>query len=656
MNTVKLIGWCGLAVIALWATLLTGAVEAQDAQTQGYKEALAGIQATTATAPAAAAPKSPTGSGVMYITDKIPEIPNPPVKGERYTDIVPDTYDPAARAALALHGITSCTDPRYDYEPYGWIGIPQHGVMTMKHSYHDWNGSAGKWMEALPLLRTASGSTENHDVDREMLKTFFHMLGPDGLYWIPVVGSPWSTLREANELLYANMQAKQIWNVWPAGRALLAMCAFYKRNPDPLFKDAIIRQVDGLEKLAVREGDLIDFIEKIDDGKEAPRRLSPDGQPVSPTMICGLAYAYTVTHYEKARELAEPLARFLMTRGGQFYPDGRMKNVHFHGATMSLIGILELGLATNNRQTIQFVRKAYENARTHGVTDLGWFPESLPIGHQNVETCHVADMIALAAKLSAAGEGDWWEDVECYSRNQLAVNQNTESWWLEQFAAQIPGGEPPQPPLLTSDNVAQRMLGTFNGMCGAGGPFQSVASMCCTGNGCRALYFPWRHTLDEGNGELRVNLLMNRASHWADVDSYLPYQGKVEIKMKQAERLAVRIPSWATGATCMVNGAARPAELNGRYLQVGAVYKGDKIVVEFPLRDEMHKAEIKWNNPTEGAKSVTYTYRMRGFNVVDFWPREPRTLFPAYTRSDWRQSVPRMVEVTRFAPENELDW
>ena len=36
------------------------------------------------------------------------------------------------------------------------------------------------------------------------------------------------------------------------------------------------------------------------------------------------------------------------------------------------------------------------------------------------------------------------------------------------------------------------------------------------------------------DGELSVNLLISRPSPWADVESHIPYTGRVDVKIKQA--------------------------------------------------------------------------------------------------------------------------
>jgi hypothetical protein len=56
----------------------------------------------------------------------------------------------------------------------------------------------------------------------------------------------------------------------------------------------------------------------------------------------------------------------------------------------------------------------------------------------------------------------------------------------------------------------------------------------------------------EGNkDEAKVNLLLKRASKLFDVNSHLPYEGKVVIRNKWARRIYVCIPSWvdADGVT-----------------------------------------------------------------------------------------------------------
>ena len=86
------------------------------------------------------------------------------------------------------------------------------------------------------------------------------------------------------------------------------------------------------------------------------------------------------------------------------------------------------------------------------------------------------------------------------------------------------------------------------------------------------------------DGKLRINLLLNRASKWADVDSYIPYLGRVDVKIKQVVDLSIRIPEWATPTEtrCTVNDEDRNLEWRGRYAKVGSVKPGNVAILTLP--------------------------------------------------------------------------
>src|SRR4029453_7857902 len=105
------------------------------------------------------------------------------------------------------------------------------------------------------------------------------------------------------------------------------------------------------------------------------------------------------------------------------------------------------------------------------------------------------------------------------------------------------------------------------------------------GHTSRALYLVADSIIESEDRLLRVNLLMNRATPWADLDSYLPFEGKAVIRMKAAtDMLLVRIPEWTdwNSVSCNVNGKSRPSQWYSPergYLAVGSVAKGDSIEI-----------------------------------------------------------------------------
>lgn len=61
------------------------------------------------------------------------------------------------------------------------------------------------------------------------------------------------------------------------------------------------------------------------------------------------------------------------------------------------------------------------------------------------------------------------------------------------------------------------------------------------------------------NGTLSIHLLLNRASPWVDVNSYVPYEGRVDMTMKAACNVETRIPEWVkpNEVSGFVNGTQR---------------------------------------------------------------------------------------------------
>ena len=143
-------------------------------------------------------------------------------------------------------------------------------------------------------------------------------------------------------------------------------------------------------------------------------------------------------------------------------------------------------------------------------------------------------------------------------------------------------------PWCSADSVPARSRGAFAGYPAVNDWYVRYGigiQHCCTATSALTLYQLWKSIVRRDNGRLRLNLLMNHASRWADVDSFLPYQGRVEVRPKVEADLDIRIPEWvAPGeATCAVNGARRELAWDGRYAQVGPVGASDRVVLTFPI-------------------------------------------------------------------------
>ena len=143
------------------------------------------------------------------------------------------------------------------------------------------------------------------------------------------------------------------------------------------------------------------------------------------------------------------------------------------------------------------------------------------------------------------------------------------------------------------------------------------------------------------------NPLMNHASRWADVDSFLPYEGRVEVRPKRDADLDIRIPEWVApgDAECAVNGVRRDLAWAGRYARVGQVSASGRVLLTFPVGERTDVVYVEKH---------CYVLTRRGNDVVDIDP--PGRYCPLYQRRNYRDGEPRLRPVTRFVSSENVDW
>jgi hypothetical protein len=246
---------------------------------------------------------------------------------------------------------------------------------------------------------------------------------------------------------------------------------------------------------------------------------------------------------------------------------------------------------------------------------------------------------------------DHWDDVDRWVRNQFAEAQLRRSDWIlrrpvKDFVGGRPGPEPSRidERFISTDRVVERVVGSF-----AAGPtpndwvgvFDGLQG-CCTGNGNRAWYHIWENILHHDEGRLRVNLLLNRASKWADVDSHIPYTGQVDVKVKQPVALCIRIPEWVTPdqTRVQVNEQDRAVDCDGRYAQLGKVKPGDVVTMTFPISERPR---------TEWVQGHRFNLVLKGSEVVCIDPLGETV--PFYLRDHYRVNGTRWRKIERFVAD-----
>lgn len=611
---------------------------------------------------------------IAYVNPDPPDVPLKPYIGTRYRDRVPDTYDVAERAALCLNALTGATNPLADHELYFWALFFRNPVV-MAHEISD--VCQTKFMEALPLLRIASGSQVRLEVDEVWRQVTLKSIGPDGLFYVPLAGRPWGREPAAWVPRVARADGTVVPSSDPTvtqfsyavvcGRMMNAMIAHHLREGHPFWGDTIRKMIARLSELSVDQGDYC-FLppmalepnaryDKEAMAAERPGPTLPEGE-FFVRLLEGLGMFYRLTGHDGARELGGKLVRFIREQWTYFAANGEFLNggMHFHGHAMVLLNLLEMATATDDRETMEFVRKSYEWARTPaaGSCDtIGFFPEVAHPAFGTCEACEIADMIGLALKLSRAGVGDYYNDAERWTRNHFAESQLLEE--QVPLVYYLSGAQPPTPvgEHETAWRAPERNVGAFAGWSTANewAVVDTRGIMhCCTGNAARTLYWIWQEALRFKDGELCVNLLLNRASREADVYSFIPYQGRVEIKVKEpCEAVYIHAPGWVeTGSPEMlatVDGKGAETRWEGRYLVLGPVQPGRRVTVTFPIAER---------TVTETIGAVEYALVIKGDTVVHIDP--PGRNLPLYRREHYRSSEPRYIEVERFLSDDNVDY
>ena len=628
---------------------------------------------------------------IPYIRETAPELAVPPYRGQWYEDTVPDTLDLAERSRLAVHASTSIADPAADDEVF-WLVDFLRNPPVMVHDFNDSVLQLEGLLESVPLGRTASGSSENDDVDHTWMSNWvLRGLGPDGLLYIPMGGRPWGRTAvlmpnqrafrpDGSGVAVDDSSVSQIASAYTCQRVMPAMTLYYMRDQNPMWKAAIEKMVQRLSQLAISRDNFVYWPDGVLEPNgsygshtEMPTGISCIEWGGNGRLIQALAQYYTVTGYEPALELASKLTKYIRLHAQYYTPEGvwladelektwlksfdlkdLLQGGHGHAHTIGLLSVLEYGLAANDREAIAFARGGFDWGRANGVPLLGFFPEFYVPGYRTCETDTISDMLGVGVKLSAAGVADYWDDIDRWVRNQFSEQQLTTTDWIQRAAER--SASKPVKTNETTDQVAERNLGGFAGWA-APNDFthrylghEASIMHCCMGNGTRALYYVWEHIVGYKDDELRLNLLLNRASPWADVYSHIPYEGRVEIKMKKPCRhLAVRVPEWVESGSPQVTAAREGSPVRllwvGRYVQTGSVNPGDTVVLSFPIATQTVRQTIA---------GTAYTMQIRGNTVVSMSPGGENG--PLYRREYFMAEKAPMKRFKRFVAEQAILW
>ena len=621
-----------------------------------------------------------------------------PPTASTYEAEVPDTLDLAERARLSVNSLTGAADLQQNCETFQCL----HFDTNPAYFTHNTGGPClPKAIHVLPLMRKMSGSTLHADYDGRMVDALLTDIDENGLWWLRYAGRP---SREG----FPNYGEDVYWP-FPHARLMVALMAWHEFDNNPKWLKVGRHLAEGLQKVARQNEQRAWFTnnkptflvraamaEEFEDLAAMGEGKKPTGKGGSgPTVeepdkvnfqvignpLRALSLWAGVSGDEEALELARKTARFMLkpTMWGSSDgptmiagPEHAHWEGHFHTRTTGVMGMVDYAIIANDYVAKHFVRHFYEYTRNAGIGRIGFFPAVLgPLekiqqnnrrayggSAQVCETCSIGDMVYIACRLSQAGIGDYWDDVDQYVRNHLVESQLLRRDLIEKII-ETAIEHPLNPEIESGERVIERGLGGFASV---SDPTMLHAwwTMCCNANAPVGLYEAWNSIVQYNQGLAQVNLLLNRASPWVDIDSYLPYEGKVGFKIKTAKKLSVRIPTWADkrAVRCQVNQKSILPAWSGNYVLVDRLQPSDEVTLTFPMVEttEYHTA------PTY---EIQYTCRFKGNTLVDISPRPDkfawklmasddgakipvRRGYPLYLREFYKGDKAPMKKISRY--------
>ena len=590
-------------------------------------------------------------------------------KGIFYEATIPDTLDLAKRGEYSLNVLTRNVNPdKYYATVRTWFGDYFGNLRVETEEGGNWD-ILPKNVRAVPYMRTMCGSDLNLDIEIEMMRAILDQTYDDGLIYYPAEGFhhpknttlPW--FNGLVVLAIMNWQERDhnpAWNDW-----ITLICAGLKSTP--LFVDdrayyppECSRNPDGTWNWTLRHKpqfpysppDEPEFDQQGFEGCAKFEQAPPYRALVKNYLQQGdaesLGVALKISRFVLKPSMWEDTSR----EGYPGYEHGMWAG-HVHANLTNLHALLDLALATDDTWLKQFVREGYDHAVRNGVVRMGWLPGwPLPVKyrrpartHQFDEPCNLGDWAVLAVMLSDAGLGDYWDDVDAIVRNHLSAHQIID---LDLMRASAGGG-------TEHDDILEGTIGGFGG--GYKTEARAMCQNCCTVNAAFGFYYAWHGITRFDQGVATVNLFLNRASDWMDIDSHLPYEGKVVLHNKKAHTTLVRIPSWVRDEKTrwFVNDMPVETARAGRHRIVSGLKPGDKIRLEFPVQESVDTYHFLDDVPEgEEIPSTKFTITFKGSTIIDIKPREDKPgMYPMYLRDHYRANKAPMRKAKRFV-SNEV--
>jgi hypothetical protein len=553
----------------------------------------------------------------------------------RETWVYPATLILEHRVPAAAEFLTRMVDPGKGGLPYFKVVLDGRPPVA-QHDWPDWGDMTARFAEALAMARVMTGSDRWLPSERQLLELLLSFFGEDGLNYRA------RTHSSGEDAL-----------LFDQSRVLTTLVSWCMLGGDGRASPTTRRHIDALARITEKQGEVWRFpgrahprggwLSGYDGGTGTKGAADPcyeGGVLLSPLLMF-----YDMEGYDPAFELARGLVNWVLTTNA-IAEDGRFRD-HVHSRLATAGGLIRYALLTGRDDILERGKRAVDFALGLS-TAFGWVPEYVE-RPEGCEVCCIMDLLDCLFLLARAGQPQYYDVAERVVRNHLVESQLRDTGWLPT------GPLGPDNDRSSTWGMPQRLFGAFAGWSAPNdfiGRAVWALMNCCTPAGIRALYLAWNEVLGGDWMTTRVNLLLNHAAESASVRSWLPAEGRVEVKVKQPKPVEIRVPDWVdhSQVKVTVDGTAAEFTWSGNYVKLGEYGKssleaGQQVTVTFPVRE---------TTTTETRGGGTFTVHWRGDTVLQVDPAGVHC--PLYARRAETTKAPEEREQTLVEGPGAIAW